>query len=103
MGVNKRDYFDRFVSLLKNTKNKYDLSSIHDALIVWFGENYFLLDSEEVKERIVNDRHAEGIDAFLIDQINYNLVFIQAKTVNDFNNTEKNFSENDGNGKLKCT
>jgi len=92
--VNKRDFFDRFVSLLKNTKNKHDLDSIHDALIVWFGENYFLLDSEEVKERIVSDNHAEGVDAFLIDRINYNLVFIQAKTVNNFDNTEKNFSEN---------
>jgi len=92
--VNKHDFFDRFISLLENIKNKYELDSIHDALIVWFGENYFLLDSEEVKDRIVNDKHAEGIDSFLIDQINYNLIFIQAKTVNNFNNTEKNFSEN---------
>lgn len=92
--MNKRDFFDRFISLLKNTKSKYELDSIHDALIVWFGENYFLLDSEEVKERIVSDNHAEGVDALLIDQINYNLVFIQAKTVNNFDNTEKNFSEN---------
>jgi hypothetical protein len=92
--VNKRDFFDRFISLLKNTKNKHELDTIHDALIVWFGENYLSLDSEEVKERIVNDHCAEGVDAFLIDQINYNLVFIQAKTVNNFNNTEKNFSEN---------
>ncbi len=92
--MNKHDIFDRLVRLLKNIKNKHDLDSIHDALIVWFGENYFLLDSEEVKDRIVTDSHAEGVDAFLIDRINYNLVFIQTKTVDSFDNTEKNFSEN---------
>jgi len=93
--MKRRDFFDRFVELLKNTREKYELDTIHDALILWFGEYYFSLDPEEVKERIVHDKHAEGVDAILIDQINYNLLFIQAKTVDNFNHTENNFGEND--------
>lgn len=93
--MNERDFFSRFISLLENTKERYELDNIHDALILWFGENYLSLDPEEVKERIVQDKHAEGIDAVLIDQRNYNLFFIQAKTVTTFENTKNNFSEND--------
>jgi hypothetical protein len=93
--MNKRDFFDRFIGLLENTKEKYELDTKHDALIMWFGENYLSLDSDETKERTVNDKHAEGVDAILIDQINYNLLFIQAKTVENFGNTMNNFSEND--------
>lgn len=93
--MNKRDFFDRFIGLLENTKDKYELETKHDALIMWFGENYLSLDPDDIKERIVNDKHAEGVDAILIDQINYNLLFIQAKTVENFDNTTNNFSEND--------
>lgn len=93
--MNKRDFFDRFIGLLENTKEKYELDTKHDALIMWFGENYLSLDPDETKERIVNDKHAEGVDAILIDQINYNLFFIQAKTVENFDNTTNNYSEND--------
>jgi len=93
--MNKKDFFDRFVRLLENTKEKHELDNLHDALIIWFGENYLFLDPEEIKERIVNDKHAEGIDAVLIDKTNYKLLFIQAKTVESFNNTNHNFSEND--------
>ena len=93
--MNKNDFFERFISLLKNTQKKFELDNIHDALILWFGENYLLLDPEEVKERIIKDKHAEGIDAVLIDQINYDLLFIQAKTVNEFDKTNNNFGEND--------
>jgi hypothetical protein len=93
--MDRRDFFDRFIGLLENTKEKYELDTKHDALIMWFGENYFSLDSDETKERIVNDKHAEGVDAILIDQINYNLLFIQAKTVENISNTMNNFSEND--------
>jgi hypothetical protein len=93
--MNKRDFFDRFIGLLENTKEKYELDTKHDALIMWFGENYLSLDPDETKERIVNDKHAEGVDSILIDQINYNLFFIQAKTVENFENTTNNYSEND--------
>ena len=93
--MNKQNFFDRFIGLLENTKERYELETIHDVLIVWFGENYLSLDPEEVKERIVSDKHAEGVDAILIDQINYNLFFIQAKTVENFDNTKNNFPEND--------
>jgi len=89
------DFFDRFIRLLENTKEKHELETIHDALIVWFGENYLFLDPEEVKERIVQDKHAEGVDSVLIDQINYQLFLIQAKTVDNFDNTRKNFPESD--------
>lgn len=93
--MNKRDFFDRFTSLLENTKERYELENIHDALILWFGENCLSLDPEDVKERIVQDKHAEGIDAVLIDQQNYNLFFIQAKIAARFDDTENNFQEND--------
>ncbi len=93
--MNERDFFDRFISLLENTKERYELDDIHDALILWFGENYLSLDPEDLKERIVKDKHAEGIDAVLIDQRNYNLFFLQAKTVITFDNTTNNFPEND--------
>lgn len=93
--MDKRDFFDRFILLLENTKERYELDDMHDALILWFGENYLSLDPEDVKERIVQDKYAEGIDAVLIDQRNYNLFFIQAKTVRTFDNTTNNFPEND--------
>jgi len=97
--MDKKDFFDRFIGLLENTKEKYELENIHDALIVWFGEYYLCLDPEELIERIIADKHAEGVDSILIDQINYTLAFIQASTTDDFDNTKKNFSEN----KVKST
>ena len=93
--MNEQDFFSRFIRLLENTKERYELENIHDALIMWFGENYLFLDPEETKERIVSDKHAEGVDSILIDQVNYNLYFIQAKTVDNFDNAKKNFPEND--------
>ena len=84
-----RVFFDRFISLLENTRDKNELDNIHDALILWFGENYLSLEPEDLKERIVEDKRAEGVDAVLIDQINYGLVFIQAKTVDNFDNAQK--------------
>jgi len=93
--MDKKDFFDRFIRLLENTKEKHELDNLHDALIMWFGENYLFLDPDEIKERIVNDKHAEGIDAILIDRTNYSLFFIQAKSVKNFDNTKNNFSEND--------
>jgi len=91
----EKDFFDRFNRALKNTKNRYNLDTIHDALILWFGENYLSLDPSEIADRIVKDNHAEGVDAILIDQVNYELFFIQAKAVDNFNSTTKNFPEND--------
>jgi len=91
--MNKQDFFDRFKKVLENTKERYELDTLHDALIMWFGEHYLFLDPDDMKERIINDKHAEGVDAVLVDQINYKLLFIQAKTVENFYNTNKNLSE----------
>ncbi len=93
--MDKKDFFDRFGKLLQKTKDEYDLDTVHDAFIVWFGENYLSLDPDDVKERIVIDKHAEGIDAIFVDQINFNLYIIQAKTVDDFGKTSANLSEKD--------
>lgn len=93
--MNEKTFFERFSGLLINTKDRYDLNDIHDSLIVWFGENCLSIDPNEIKGRIVKDKHAEGVDAVLIDEINYKLIFIQAKTVENFENTRKNFHEND--------
>lgn len=93
--MDKKAFFDRFAGLLKNTKERLDLDSPHDALIVWFAENWLLLDAEDAKDRIIEDKHAEGVDAILVDRLNYELLLIQAKTVASFGNTSSNFSETD--------
>lgn len=93
--MNEKDFFDRFMALLQNVKDKHELETVHDALILWFGENYLFLDPDELKERIVSDKRAEGVDAILIDQIDYELIFIQAKIVDNFDNTKSNFPESD--------
>ncbi|MDH4223013.1 MAG: AIPR family protein [candidate division Zixibacteria bacterium] len=97
--MDEKSFFERFKNSLENTKEKYDLNNIHDALIVWFGENFLSLDPDVVIDRIVDDSHAEGIDSVLIDQSNYNLFFIQAMTASDFEKTKNNFPEN----KIKLT
>jgi len=89
------EFFDRFKKMLGVIKNTYNLENLHDALIVWYGENALFLDPEETIERIVNDRHGEGIDSILVDEINSNLIFVQAKTVENFDNTKNNLPEND--------
>lgn len=92
--MDEKDFFDRFINSLRNTKERYELDNLHDALILWFGENYLFLDPEDVKERIIKDVHAEGVDAVLIDDMSYHLLFVQARVVNEFDNTNKNFPEN---------
>ncbi len=93
--MNKQDFYDRFKRSLENTKERYELDTLHNALIMWFGEYCLFLDPDDIKERIVSDKHAEGVDAVLIDQINNKLLFVQAKTVENFDNTKKNLSETD--------
>lgn len=60
--MNERDFFDRLTLLLQNIKERYELEILHDALIVWFAENYLLLDPDDVKDRIVQDAKAECQD-----------------------------------------
>lgn len=95
MTLSKKDFFERFITLLSNVKDTYELENIHDALIVWFGENYLSLDPIAIKERIVKDSRAEGVDSILLDEEGYNLIFIQSKTVSNFENTENNYAESD--------
>jgi len=90
-----KDFFDRFKRILNKTKDLYSLDNLHDALIVWYAENALFLDPEEVVERMVNDKHGEGVDAILIDENNTELMFVQAKTVENFDNTRHNLPEND--------
>ncbi len=93
--MKERDFFDRFSELLGNVKEKHELECKHDALILWFGENYLMLDPEDVQDKIVKDTHAEGIDAVLRDEKNHRFIFLQAKTVLNFKKTKNNFSETD--------
>jgi hypothetical protein len=93
--VDERTFFDRFTNLLSNVKENYQLDDLHDALIMWFSENCLFLDPGDVRERIVKDSAAEGIDAILVDNANYNLIFVQSRTVDNFLNTSKNYGEND--------
>jgi len=93
--ANERNFFERIQRILVNIKDKLELENVHDALIVWFAENHLCLDPEDVKERIVRDSHAEGIDAVLLDQTNLRLFLVQAKLVEDFDKTRGSFPEND--------
>lgn len=93
--MEETDFFDRFTKLLENTRDRYDLDTKHDALIAWFGEYCLGIDPDDVVERIIKDSHAEGIDSILIDRIDYKILFVQAKTADTFENTQKNFEEND--------
>jgi len=93
--MTEREFYDRLMLALANIKDRHELDTMHDALILWFAENYLFLDPEDVRDRIVTDSHAEGVDAILIDPLNYNLLFVQAKTVDDFGKTSNNFGEND--------
>ena len=90
--MNKEDFFGRFDRLLENAKERYELDTLHDALILWFGENYLFLDPCETADRIVKDSHAEGVDAILINPVDYELIFIQAKIVDNFK-TRRNISQ----------
>lgn len=80
---------------LSSTKDRYELDSLHDALIMWYAENSLSLDPEDVKGRIFRDEHAEGVDALLVDSANNDLLFVQAKTVDKFENRTNNYAEND--------
>ncbi len=93
--MDKRDFFDRFCILLNNIKEVHELNDIHDALILWYAENCLLMDPDDVKDRIISDNCAEGVDVLLVDDKTYSQLFIQAKTVEVFENTQKNYSEND--------
>lgn len=95
MTISKKVFYDRFIALLDNVRDAYELDNIHDALIVWYGENVLSLDPVEVKERVVKDSHTEGVDSILFDEESYNLTFIQSKTVENFKNTEKKYPEGD--------
>ena len=92
--MNNKEFYDRFQMQLETINRKYELESIHDSFIVWFAENSMYLDPEDIVERIVEDTHAEGIDAVLIDERNFTIYFISAKT-NGFDQIEKNLPEND--------
>jgi len=93
--MDKQTLFDRFILMLNNIKSLHGLENIHDALILWFGENCLFLDVDDIKSNIVNDMHAEGVDAIFFDNNNTNIYFIQAKTVSSFNKTSDNLGEND--------
>ncbi len=92
--MDKETFFDRLLGHLRNDKELQELDSVHDALIYWVGVNYFGLDTVDVKDRIVIDKHAEGIDAVFVDQNGYNIIFVQAQSVDNFSNTLNNYPEN---------
>ena len=93
--MDKKDFFERFNGLLLVEQNRYDLDSIHDAMIVWFAENCLYLNPQDVKERLIIDSHAEGVDTLLIDSRKFELIFLQAKTVTKYEETSKAFPENE--------
>lgn len=93
--MDNRQTFDRLLLALGRRMNGCGLASVHDALIHWWAEYALGLDPGDAKDRIVTDAHAEGIDALLLDTSNYQQVFVQAKTVSDFDHVKNNYAEND--------
>lgn len=93
--MDKQLFYDRLIATLDRVKSNYTLDSVHDALIVWFAENCLLLDPDEVKSSIVIDSKAEGVDAVLVDHTRNEVCFLAARTVERFENTDKNFPETD--------
>ena len=91
----KENFYGRLVGALKRTKEDFELRNIHDALIVWYAQNRYFIDPEDIKDRIVEDRHAEGIDAVLFDRSNNRFIFVQAKTVESYEQTKKHLGENE--------
>lgn len=91
--MDEANFFERFNKLIDKTKEDYELENRHDALILWFLENYFGLDPEDIKERIVEDSHAEGVDGIFIDQRKFNLLFVQGETTTTLENSKKHFKE----------
>lgn len=91
--MTNQDLFDRLIRLLKQFQENHSLESLHDAFILWFAQYHLALDPDEVAERIVQDRHAEGVDALLVDHHKRILYFLQAKTTSKAAQMEKNLPE----------
>jgi len=92
--ADEKSFFERFASLLDYEMKNQELDSIHDTLIYWIGINLFNLDPEDVKDRIIADKHAEGVDAILVSRDDRRIIFVQAKIVENFKKTRDNFPEN---------
>ena len=94
-----RDYYTKIDAFLKTVMQKNNLDTIHDALLFWYGENFLKNDTDDLKERIVPDGSAEGIDAILIDKTKPTIYFLQGKVVADVDKVFDDFEEN----KIKLT
>ena len=92
-------FFSRFLDTITHEMETEGFQSLHDAFIYWMGVNYFGLDSDDVIERIVHDRHTEGIDGIFVDPHEYRLIFVQGLTTEEFEKTKNNFPES----KIKST
>ncbi|MFA7708257.1 MAG: AIPR family protein [Candidatus Pacearchaeota archaeon] len=93
--MDKKTFFERFIQALKNIKEEQELDNIHDALLFWCGVNIYGLDSDDVKERIVKDCHAEGVDSIFVNREDRKISFIQAKSTEIFENTNNSLPENE--------
>ena len=94
--MDKKVFYERFVSSLDKIKEEEELDNRHDALLFWAGVNYFLLDKEDVKEGMFQDRFAEGIDSVFINRDEHIINFVSAKTVESYENTSRVFAVNWG-------
>lgn len=88
-------FFQRFSAVLQTYKERHDLFSVHDALIVWYAETALSLEPDDSASRVVQDRHAEGVDAVLVDGERSRVVFVAANTADSYANTEHRLAEND--------
>lgn len=89
----QQEYYNKIYSLLTTIKNENNLDNEHDALIFWYGNWFIGIDKEDIKERTINDKNGEGIDAILLDEVNTTFYFIQAETVKNVDKIGNEFSE----------
>ena len=93
--MTNKDFFERLSNALDNIAKEHELPTKHDALLFWYLLYKYDLDPLDLKERIVHDKHAEGIDALVLDARLNSFYFVQAKSAATLEGTTKNLSEND--------
>jgi hypothetical protein len=93
--MDDKEFFDRLASALENIRKEHELDNKHDALLFWYLQYKYDLDPDDLKERIVHDHHAEGVDGVVLDRRQNAFYFVQGKSSQDFGGTAKPLPEND--------
>jgi hypothetical protein len=93
--MDDKTFYERLASALQSIKDEYELADKHDALIFWYLRFKFDLDESDLKDRIVRDMHAEGVDALILDSRQRTFYFVQGKSSDAFDGVTRNLGENE--------